>query len=224
MPGANAAKEEIRALIRAIRNQAYVAREFPRFRARYRREAPNLNMEEVERELGNCRRCPLHEGRTHIVFGEGNPRAKLVFVGEAPGADEDRLGRPFVGKAGQLLTRIIEAMGMKRGEVYICNVLKCRPPQNRTPLPAEMEVCGPFLEKQLAVIKPTVICALGSIAAKFLLKTDAPITAIRGRFHDYRGIPCLPTYHPAYLLRNPAAKRQVWQDMKLIMDRLGVKG
>ncbi|MCX7982686.1 MAG: uracil-DNA glycosylase [Syntrophales bacterium] len=218
-------REEIKHLITAIRAHAEVAREFPRFRVRYYfKNVPKvtLDMEDVVREVADCRRCPLHKGRTHIVFGEGNTKAKLVFVGEAPGADEDRLGRPFVGKAGQLLTRIIEAMGMRREDVYICNVLKCRPPGNRTPLPQEMEVCGPFLEKQLEVIKPTVICALGSIAAKALLKTEAPITALRGRFHDYRGIPCLPTFHPAYLLRNPAAKKQVWQDMKLIMERLGI--
>lgn len=217
------AREEIKYLVQFIRAHAEAAQEFPPLRVRYRirRETNVQSMEEVERELGDCRRCPLHRDRTHIVFGEGSVGAKLVFVGEAPGADEDRQGRPFVGKAGQLLTRIIEAMGMRREDVYICNVLKCRPPGNRTPLPQEMEICGPFLEKQLSVIRPTVICALGSVAAKALLKKDAPITALRGRFHDYRGIPCLPTYHPAYLLRNPAAKKQVWQDMKMIMERLG---
>lgn len=224
MAGVNAASKEIRDLLCSIRAHAQVAREFPHLQVRYRLGAlvSPTKLEDVESELGDCRRCPLHEGRTHIVFGEGNPHARLVFVGEAPGADEDRQGRPFVGKAGQLLTRIIEAMGMKREDVYICNVLKCRPPGNRTPLPQEMEACGPFLERQLEVIKPEVVCALGSVAARALLKTEVPITTLRGRFHDYGGIPCLPTYHPAYLLRNPAAKRQVWQDMKMIMERLGL--
>lgn len=177
-------------------------------------------LEEVRAKLGDCKRCHLSLLRTNIVFGEGNPRAKLVFVGEAPGADEDRQGRPFVGKAGQLLTRIINAMGLKRDDVYICNVLKCRPPGNRSPDPKEIEKCEPFLFDQLSVLKPKVICALGSIAARTILRNDAPITILRGRFHYFQGIKVMPTFHPAYLLRNQAAKKLVWEDMKLIMEEL----
>ena len=179
------------------------------------------DLEAVRTELGDCRRCPLGDRRQHLVFGEGNPSAELVFVGEAPGADEDAQGRPFVGRAGQLLTKIIAAMGLKREEVYICNILKCRPPGNRNPLPDEIAACEPFLIRQLGVIRPRVICAMGSIAAHALLKSEAPISVLRGRFHSYQGIPLMPTYHPAYLLRNPGAKKQVWEDVKLIMKRLG---
>jgi DNA polymerase len=174
-------------------------------------------LEEVFHELGDCQRCPLGRLRTNIVFGEGNPKAGLVFVGEAPGGDEDMQGRPFVGRAGQLLTRIIEAMGFKRKDVYICNILKCRPPGNRNPKPEEINACEPFLIKQLKVIKPRVICALGTFAAHTLLKTDVPITVLRGKFHSYHGIQLMPTYHPAYLLRNPGAKKQVWEDVQKIM-------
>jgi len=179
------------------------------------------DLEAVRTELGDCRRCPLGDRRQHLVFGEGNPSAELVFVGEAPGADEDAQGRPFVGRAGQLLTKIIAAMGLKREEVYICNILKCRPPGNRNPLPDEIAACEPFLIRQLGVIRPRVICAMGSIAAHALLKSEAPISVLRGRFHSYQGIPLMPTYHPAYLLRNPGAKKQVWEDVQLIMKRLG---
>lgn len=179
------------------------------------------DLEAVRTELGDCRRCPLGDRRQHLVFGEGNPSAELVFVGEAPGADEDAQGRPFVGRAGQLLTKIIAAMGLKREEVYICNILKCRPPGNRNPLPEEIAVCEPFLIRQLGAIRPRVICAMGSIAAHALLKSESPISVLRGRFHSYQGIPLMPTYHPAYLLRNPGAKKQVWEDVQLIMKRLG---
>lgn len=182
------------------------------------REHPGL--EEVRRELGDCQRCPLGSQRRKLVFGEGNPRADLVFVGEAPGADEDAQGRPFVGRAGQLLTRIIGAMGLEREQVYICNILKCRPPGNRNPLLAEIAVCEPFLVRQLRAIGPKVICGLGSVAVRTLLQTEAPISVLRGRFHLYQGIPLMPTYHPAYLLRNPAAKKQVWEDVQRIMKRL----
>lgn len=178
------------------------------------------DLEAVRTELGDCRRCPLGDRRQHLVFGEGNPSAELVFVGEAPGADEDAQGRPFVGRAGQLLTKIIAAMGLKREEVYICNILKCRPPGNRNPLPDEIAACEPFLIRQLGVIRPRVICAMGSIAAHALLKSEAPISVLRGRFHSYQGIPLMPTYHPAYLLRNPGAKKQVWEDVQGIMKRL----
>jgi len=174
----------------------------------------------VREELGDCQRCGLGRLRHNLVFGEGNPRAELVFVGEAPGADEDAQGRPFVGQAGQLLTKIIAAMGFKREEVYICNILKCRPPGNRNPQPDEIDACEPFLIRQLQAIGPRVICAMGTFAAHTLLKSEAPISVLRGRFHTYQGIPLMPTYHPAYLLRNQGAKRQVWEDLKLVMKVL----
>jgi uracil-DNA glycosylase len=177
-------------------------------------------LEDVRTELGDCRRCLLHGTRRHIVFGEGSPQAELVFVGEAPGADEDAQGRPFVGQAGQLLTKIIGAMGLRREEVYICNILKCRPPGNRNPQPDEITACEPFLIQQLRVIRPKVICALGTFAAHTLLKSEAPISVLRGQFHSYQGIPLMPTYHPAYLLRNPGAKKQVWEDVQMIMQAL----
>jgi DNA polymerase len=182
--------------------------------------AARAALEAVREELGDCRRCPLHRTRQRLVFGEGNPEAELVFVGEAPGADEDAQGMPFVGKAGQLLTKIIAAMGLERGEVYICNILKCRPPGNRNPLPEEIALCEPFLIEQIEAIKPRVICALGTFAAQTLLKCDTPISGLRGRFHRYQGIQVMPTYHPAYLLRNAGAKRQVWEDVQLIMKIL----
>ena len=174
----------------------------------------------VREEMENCHRCPLEKGRKNLVFGEGNPHADLVFVGEAPGADEDEQGRPFVGRAGQLLTKIIVAMGLKREDVYICNILKCRPPGNRNPQPDEIAACEPYLVRQLQAISPKFICALGSFAARTLLKTESPITTLRGRFHDYHGIRLMPTYHPAYLLRNPDAKKLVWQDVQMIMKEL----
>ena len=177
-------------------------------------------LEAVRAELGDCRRCSLGSLRHRLVFGEGNPHAELVFVGEAPGADEDAQGRPFVGRAGQLLTRIIAAMGLKREEVYICNILKCRPPGNRNPQPEEIAACEPFLIRQIEAIRPRVLCALGGFAAHTLLKSEAPITVLRGRFQAYQGIPLMPTYHPAYLLRNSGAKKQVWEDVQMIMKAL----
>jgi uracil-DNA glycosylase family 4 len=164
-----------------------------------------------------CTRCKLHTmGRRQVVFGVGNPNADLMFVGEAPGADEDMQGEPFVGRAGQLLTKIIEAIGMTREDVYIANVIKCRPPQNRNPEPDEVEQCEPFLFRQIETIKPKVIVALGKFAAQSLLKTSDPITRIRGREYKYRDAILMPTYHPAYLLRNPSSKREVWEDMKRV--------
>jgi len=171
-------------------------------------------------DMADCQLCALGKTRKNLVFGDGNPQAKIVFVGEAPGADEDEQGKPFVGRAGQLLTKIIEAMGLSRRDVYICNILKCRPPQNRNPLPGEIAACEPFLKQQLKIISPQIICALGTFAAKTLLKTEAPISVLRGRFHYYEGIKLMPTYHPAYLLRNPAAKKTVWEDVQLIMKEL----
>ena len=179
-----------------------------------------LSLEDIQRDMGDCQRCSLHAGRKNVVFGTGNPQASLVFVGEAPGADEDQQGLPFVGRAGQLLTKIIEAMGFRREDVYIANILKCRPPNNRNPLPAEIRVCEPFLIQQLMAISPKIICALGTFAAQTLLKREIPITVMRGKFYDYHGIPLMPTYHPAYLLRNPSAKKQVWEDVQQIMKRL----
>ena len=172
----------------------------------------------VRTDLGeDCSRCKLHTlGRRQIVFGVGNPAADLMFVGEAPGADEDIQGEPFVGRAGQLLTKIIEAIGLRREDVYIANVIKCRPPGNRNPEPDEVDQCEPFLFRQIDVIRPKVIVALGKFAAQCLLKTDAPITRIRGREFAYRDAVLIPTYHPAYLLRNPSAKRDVWEDMKKV--------
>lgn len=171
---------------------------------------------EVRKELGECKRCNLHLTRRHIVFGEGSEKAQLVFIGEAPGGDEDRQGRPFVGKAGQLLTRIISAIGLRREEVYITNIIKCRPPHNRNPQRAEIATCEPFLKKQLEIIQPRIICALGTFAAQTLLETDEKISHLRGRFHVYGGIKVMPTYHPAFLLRNPHRKREAWEDMKKI--------
>jgi uracil-DNA glycosylase family 4 len=170
----------------------------------------------VREEIGDCTRCKLHTlGRKQIVFGVGNPEADLMFVGEAPGADEDIQGVPFVGRAGQLLTKIIEAIGLTREDVYIANVIKCRPPQNRNPEPDEVETCEPFLFQQIDVIKPKVIVALGTFAARTLLRSLDPISRLRGRVYEYRGAKLIPTFHPAYLLRNPSSKREVWEDMKL---------
>jgi DNA polymerase len=171
----------------------------------------------VRTEIGDCVRCKLHtQGRKQIVFGVGNPDADLMFVGEAPGAEEDLRGIPFVGAAGQLLTKIIEAIDLKREDVYIANVIKCRPPGNRNPEPDEVETCEPFLFQQIDVIKPKVIVALGKFAAQTILRTLDPISRLRGRVYDYRGAKLIPTFHPAYLLRNPSSKREVWEDMKLV--------
>jgi uracil-DNA glycosylase family 4 len=177
-------------------------------------------LKQVCQEMANCQLCVLSKTRHNLVFGDGNPNAQIVFVGEAPGADEDEQGLPFVGRAGQLLTKIIEAMGIQRKDVYICNILKCRPPGNRNPLPEEISLCEPFLKKQLQAISPKVICALGTFAAHTLLKTDVPISALRGRFHTYDGIKLMPTYHPAYLLRSPSAKKPVWEDIQMIMKEI----
>jgi DNA polymerase len=179
----------------------------------------------VRAELGDCTRCKLSGGRQNLVYGVGNPDAALVFVGEAPGAEEDKQGEPFVGAAGQLLTKMIIAMGLSREEVYICNIIKCRPPGNRNPEPDEIEACEPFLKKQLAAIRPRMIVCLGKFAAQCLLRSDAPISKLRGSFQSYEGIPLMPTFHPAFLLRNPSSKREVWNDLQLVMvelDRLGI--
>jgi DNA polymerase len=178
-------------------------------------------LETIRADIGDCTRCKLHTlGRRQIVFGVGNPDADLMFVGEAPGADEDVQGIPFVGRAGQLLTKIIEAIDLARDDVYIANVIKCRPPQNRNPEQDEVDTCEPFLFRQIDSIKPAVIVALGTFATRALLRTPDPISRLRGRVFDYRGAKLVPTFHPAYLLRNPGSKREVWADMKLVRSLL----
>jgi uracil-DNA glycosylase family 4 len=183
-----------------------------------RKTSAPLTLEAIRSELGDCTRCRLHEGRQSVVFGEGNPHAVLVFVGEAPGREEDLQGRPFVGQAGELLTRIIEAIDLTREEAYITNILKCRPPNNRNPQPDEIRTCLPFLRQQLEAIRPKIICALGTFAAQTLLETEERISLLRGQFYAYQGARLMPTYHPAFLLRNPQFKRDVWEDMKAIRE------
>jgi len=180
----------------------------------------NETLEDIWNDIGECMRCPLSQSRTRIVNSEGNRQARLMFIGEAPGADEDASGRPFVGRAGQLLNKIIEAIGLKREDIMIGNVNRCRPPQNRTPTPAEAATCKPFLLREIAIIRPDVIVVLGNTAMKNLLDTKEGITKLRGKFQDYRGIKVMPTFHPAYLLRDPSKKREAWEDMKMVRDYL----
>lgn len=175
----------------------------------------------LAKRVASCKRCDLHKTRHNVVFGSGSPTAKLMFIGEAPGQDEDLQGLPFVGRAGGLLTKIIEAMGLKREDVYIANILKCRPPNNRAPLPTEILECEENVKRQVEIIKPKVICTLGKFASQTLLRTVTPISALRGRFQEYNGIKVMPTFHPAYLLRNPNDKRLVWEDMKRIKAEIG---
>jgi DNA polymerase len=183
--------------------------------------SPDDTLEKIREDIGECTRCKLHEGRTHIVYGEGNPNAELMFVGEGPGADEDATGRPFVGAAGRLLDRIIEAIGFKRDDVYIANVVKCRPPGNRKPEKDESSTCQQFLFRQIDVIRPKVIVALGNTPVESLLGLKLGITKARGEFYDYHGMKLMPTFHPAYLLRDPTKKREVWEDMKKVRAELG---
>lgn len=179
------------------------------------------NLDELRALIGDCRRCKLCAGRTNLVFGVGNPRARLMFVGEGPGRDEDLKGEPFVGRAGQLLTDIItKGMGLKREDVYIANVVKCRPPDNRNPEPDEVAACEPFLKKQIDLIRPEIIVGLGKFAVQTLLQSKVPITKLRGHWHRYLGIKLMPTFHPAYLLRNPADKKLVWEDIKQVIKEL----
>jgi uracil-DNA glycosylase len=233
-PSSNQIRKELLSLVKSVKGQVlnaenlYVAVDWKKpLAAKKKNTALVTNYQDsfdaLSREVAGCQRCSLAKTRKKVVFGDGNASAKIVFVGEAPGADEDEQGLPFVGRAGQLLTDIIKAMGLERKEVYICNILKCRPPENRNPLPDEIRLCEPFLKRQLRLISPQIICALGSFAAKTLLKTETPISALRGRFHTYEGILLMPTYHPAYLLRNPSAKKQVWEDVQLIMKEVGLK-
>lgn len=185
--------------------------------------AASATLDDLRGAIGDCRLCRLAGGRTQLVFGVGNPRARLMFVGEGPGRDEDLKGEPFVGRAGMLLTDIIEkGMRLSRSDVYICNVVKCRPPDNRNPEPDEVESCSPFLRRQIALVQPEVIVALGKFAAQTLLATKTPITRLRGNWFAYEGVPLMPTLHPAYLLRNPGDKKLVWQDIKQVMTRLGM--
>jgi uracil-DNA glycosylase family 4 len=179
---------------------------------------------EIRADLGDCTRCRLHATRRHIVYGEGDASARVVIVGEGPGEDEDLHGRPFVGAAGKLLEAIIAAVNWRRHEVYICNVIKCRPPRNREPQEDEIAACGPFLRRQIRAIRPRAILALGNVAARFLLSSTTSISGLRGRVHEFAGIPLVPTYHPAYLLRNPLQKRRAWQDIQVLLGVLAGKG
>lgn len=188
-------------------------------RPRTQKDGPE-GLEDVRQDLGACQRCGLHQGRTHIVFGVGSPQADLVVVGEAPGFHEDRSGEPFVGRAGQLLTRMLASIGVSREQAYICNVLKCRPPDNRDPAPQEISTCSPFLARQLKAIQPRVILTAGRFAANTLLSQDESMGRLRGQVHDWEGFPVVPTYHPAYLLRTPAAKARTWEDLLLVRDLL----
>ncbi len=178
------------------------------------------SLKDLRKEIGDCRKCRLSKGRKNIVFGEGNQNAKIMFIGEGPGREEDIQARPFVGDAGKLLTSLINKMGFKREDVYIGNVIKCRPPSNRDPEEDEMAACSPFLEKQIEIIKPEVIVALGRISSHFLTRSKIPISKLRGRFYDYKGIPVMPTFHPAYLLRNPKDKWLTWDDVQKVLEKL----
>lgn len=185
---------------------------------------PTAGLRLIRQDIGDCTRCKLHkQGRKQIVFGVGNPRAELMFIGEAPGADEDEQGEPFVGRAGQLLNNMIKAMGLRRDEVYIANIIKCRPPGNRTPERDECETCSPFLMRQIEVIKPKAIVALGAVAAKTLLAINAPMSELRGRWYDFRHTKLAVTYHPAFLLRDPRQKKEAWKDLRMVMNELGLR-
>lgn len=213
--------EELKNIVESLMAYAELEREsggscFKRRRAGSKEE----ELEALKSEIAESKCCQLRKTRTNLVFGYGNPDAGLMFVGEAPGRDEDIEGLPFVGRAGQLLTKIIESIGLKRSDVYICNILKCRPPDNRAPFPTEILACEPYLVRQIDIIKPGIICALGKFAAQTLLKSQTTITQLRGKFYEYNGIKLMPTFHPAYLLRNPGDKRLVWEDMKKIKSAL----
>lgn len=207
-------------ILRAIRDYFRAERQSGISEYLFSSQPKDANISSLKSRTEQCRKCGLAKTRKNVVFGEGSINAKLMFVGEAPGYDEDMQGRPFVGKAGMLLTKIIEAMGLKREDVYICNILKCRPSQNRDPLPEEISVCIEHLYAQIELIRPEVICGLGKFASQTLLNTETPITRLRGSWHEFRGARFMPTFHPAYLLRNPKDKKLVWQDMKKIMELL----
>jgi DNA polymerase len=213
-------KKEIKGIIKSVK--AYMkAQAVAGIEDFYLETRPkHKSLKTLAQEVHNCRQCPLFKTRINPVFGQGDSRARLLFIGEAPGREEDRQGLPFVGRAGELLTKIIEAMGFKRKDVYICNVLKCRPPENRNPLPSEILACREYLRQQLEMIKPQIICCMGRFACDALLNQDLAIGKLRGRFQDYYGIKVMPTFHPAYLLRNPGDKKLVWEDMQKIMKEL----
>ena len=204
-----------------IENKTTPNKDIPTMASKEKNTVNKLTLEAIREDLGDCTRCKLHETRNKIVFGDGNPNARLVFVGEGPGRDEDEQGLPFVGRAGKLLTKIIEAMGLNRKDVFICNVVKCRPPNNRNPEADEVEACEPFLFNQLKAINPEVIVCLGSVATSLLLKMKQPrMGDLRGQFHDFHSSKLMITYHPAALLRNPNFKKPVWEDMKLVLNEL----
>jgi DNA polymerase len=220
--------------VQALSAEARVAAESPRA-AMNEATSPSANeaalssdpvtaLRQIREDIGDCTRCRLHkQGRKQIVFGVGNPRAELMFIGEAPGADEDIQGEPFVGRAGQLLTNMIKAMGLSREDVYIANIIKCRPPNNRTPERDECQTCSPFLMRQIEVVAPKAIVALGAVAAKTLLAINAPMSELRGRWYDFRGTKLAVTYHPAFLLRDPRQKKETWKDLQMVMKELGLK-
>jgi len=210
----------VKDIIREIKNYFEMERESGISEYLFSPKPKDIRLSLIKSEVLHCRKCPLGEMRTNAVFGSGSMNARLMFVGEAPGHEEDAQGLPFVGEAGMLLTKIIEAMGLKREDVYICNILKCRPPHNRNPLPEEISACMDYLYSQIELIKPKIICGLGKFASQTLLKTEMPIGKLRGAWREYRGIKFMPTYHPAYLLRNPGDKKLVWEDMKKIMKEL----
>ena len=222
--GASRSAPSSRAAIQAAAPKPLVAAVIaPPAASLFEERIENDTLERIRQDIGpNCTRCKLHKARTNIVFGVGNPKAELVFVGEGPGRDEDAQGEPFVGRAGKLLTQMIEAMGLRREDVYICNVVKCRPPENRLPEKDEIATCSPFLLRQLGCIQPKVICALGSCSAQTLLQTTQGISRFRGEWFDLLGAKFIATYHPAYLLRNPAAKGEVWKDLQKVMAVLGL--
>ena len=207
-------------VLKAIRNFLEAEKESGIFEYMFSSKPKDSGFGVLQKEALKCQNCHLAKTRKNVVFGSGNIHAKLMFVGEAPGFDEDAQGKPFIGKAGMLLTKIIEAMGLKREDVYICNILKCRPPENRNPLPDEIASCIGYLYKQIDHIKPEIICGLGKSASQTLLKTETTISKLRGNWHELRGAKFMPTYHPAYLLRNPTDKKLVWEDMKKIMKEI----
>jgi len=207
-------------ILRSIRGYLEMEKESGISEYLFSSKPKDIKLSLVRNEVSVCQKCPLGKMRMKSVFGSGSINAKLMFVGEAPGHEEDIQGMPFVGEAGMLLTKIIEAMGIKRDDVYICNILKCRPPQNRNPLPEEISACIDYLYSQIEMIRPKVICGLGKFASQTLLNIEIPISKLRGSWHEYRGIKFMPTYHPAYLLRNPQDKKLVWEDMKKIMKAL----
>jgi DNA polymerase len=215
-------REDFRDYLKYVRELGYpgvvLSDEALRILESWDKQGLGESLDMIRNDLGTCQRCKLHKGRKNIVFGYGNPQARLVFVGEGPGYEEDLQGLPFVGQAGQLLTKILRAIGLTRDDVYICNIIKCRPPANRNPEPDEIAACIPFLRRQLKAIAPRFICALGTFAAQTLLETSTPISRLRGRFYAYEGIDLLPTYHPAFLLRNPSKKADVWQDMQKLQE------